>query len=79
MLSETVDTAGGTRHGLSLVWSGEPLLGLMQHGRWAAQTVHDVNVDGENRSERGQSEDGRIESYGNRMEIDRRREFVPRI
>ena len=44
----------------------------MEHGRRTAQTVHDVNVDSENRSERGQSEDGRVESYGNeRIGIDR--------
>lgn len=49
----------------------EPLLDSMQHGRWTAQTVHDVNVDSENRSARAQSEDGRVESYGNRIEIDR--------
>ena len=60
------------RRSLSDRLTRKPLLDSVEHGRRTAQTVHDVNVDSENRSERGQSEDGRVESYGNeRIGIDR--------
>lgn len=69
-LSQTVDSGVRLARSFDRLIR-EPLLDSMQHGRWTAQTVHDVNVDSENRSARAQSEDGRVESYGNRIEIDR--------